>query len=138
VKWKSWHVYIPKSQEPGYWKSPNLRSYVPICVARCITIPKEQTLPVRVVNLDPLPITLHKTTKIAVAKLIREEAICSTSEDEPPRDKEMIEEKVAINLQHPLPSDITERQKEQFLAMMSQYSEVIAKGPNDLGCTKVH
>jgi len=81
-------------------------------------------------------VTLHKNTKVANAELIREEAICSTCEKEEPSEKEMSEEGLTINLQ-PLPSDITETQKEQFLALMSQYSDVIAKDPNDLGRTDI-
>ena len=40
-------------------------------------------------------------------------------------------------LLHPLPHDITESQKEQFLALMSHYSCVIAKSSDDLGRTQV-
>ena len=102
-------------------------------MARSISIPNEQTLPIQAVNLDPLPVTLHKNTKIANAELIREEAICSACEKELPRNEELAMEELTINLHNPLPSDVTETQKEQFLALMSQYSDVIAQGPNDLG-----
>jgi len=123
------------SKEPGTWLLEGSQfKELPICVAKSISIPKEQTLPIRVVNLDPLPATLYKNTKIANAELIREEAICSVCEDRPPRDKEMTKEEVTINLQHPLPSELTEKQKEQFLALMSEYDGVIAQGP---GRTKV-
>jgi len=43
-----------------------------ICVARCISSPNEQTLPIQVINLDPLPVTLHKNKKVANAEIIRE------------------------------------------------------------------
>ena len=126
------------SKEPGTWLLEGFQSKeLPICVARSISIPKEQTLPIRVVNLDPLPVTLHKYTKIANAELIREEAICSACEKEIPRNEELAMEELTINLQNPLPSNVTETQKEQFLALMSQYSDVIAQGPNDLGRTGV-
>ena len=87
-------------------------------MARNISIPKEQTLPIRVVNLDPLPVTLHKNTKIANVKLIREEATCSACEKELPRNEELAMEELTINLQNPLPGDVTETQKEQFLAIL--------------------
>ena len=126
------------SKERGTWLLEGFQfKEIPICVARSISIPKEQTLPIRVVNLDPLPVTLHKNTKIANAELIREEAICSAREKELPRNKELAMEELTINLQNPLPSDVTETQKEQFLALMSQYSDVIVQGPNDLGRTGV-
>ena len=78
-------------------------------------------------------ITSHciQHTKIATAELIMEEAVCSTCEEEqlPSTDHGV--------LLHPIPHDITESQKEQFLAMLSHYSCVIAQGPNDLGHNQV-
>jgi len=84
-----------------------------------------------------VPVTLYKNTKIANAELNREEAICSACEDGPPRGKEMTKEEVTINFQHPLPSELTEKQKEQFLPLVSAYGDVIAQSPNYLGCTEV-
>lgn len=78
--------------------------------------------------------TLHKNTKIANAEIIREEAICGASVQKPERDKTLTE---SIDLQHPLPSNLTNKQKEQFFALMSEYSDVIAQGPDDLGRTEV-
>jgi len=117
-------------KEPRTW-------LLPICVAKSISTPKEQTLPIRVINVDPLPVTLHKTTKIAHAEIIREEAICSACEQGTERDKTMTKEVVSINLQHPLPSNLTDKQKEQFFALMSEHSDVIAQGLNDLGYIEV-
>ena len=66
------------SKEPGTWLLEGYQfNQLLICVARSISIPKDQTVPIQVVNLDPLPVTLHKNTKIASAELIKEEAICS-------------------------------------------------------------
>lgn len=70
-------------------------------------------------NLDPLPVTVYKYTKVATAKLITDEVVCSTCEREQPSTE-------LDMLLHPLPHDITESQKEQFLALMSHYSCVIA------------
>ena len=120
------------SKEIGTWLLEGFQfKELSIYVVRSISIPKEQTLPILAVNLDPLPVTLHKNKKVANAELIREEAICSTGEKEEPSKKEMSEEGLIINLQT-LPSDITETQKEQFLALMSEYSDVISMSPNDL------
>jgi len=82
-----------------------------------------------VVNLDPLSVTLHKNTKLANAKLIREEAISAISQQDTQRAV------TEIILQSPLPNDITDIRKEQFLSLMANYSDVIAQSPNDLGCT---
>ena len=46
-------------------------------------------------------------------------------------------ETLPIDLQHPLPSDLTDKQKEHFFALMSEYSDAITQGPDDLGHTTV-
>jgi len=93
-------------------------------------VPKNQSVPIQLVNLDLFPATVHKNTKIATAKLITDETICTAHESEP-----LITESDV--LLHPLPPHITESQKEQFLALMSHYSCVIANSSDDLGCTQV-
>ena len=94
------------SKEPGTWLLEGLQfKELPICVARCISSPNEQTLPIRVINLDPLPVTLHKNTKVANAEIIREEAICTASEQGSGVETTN-RETPTIDLQHPLPSDL--------------------------------
>ena len=43
-------------------------------------LPRNQSVPIRIVNLDTAPVTLYKNTKIATAELISDEAICCTFE----------------------------------------------------------
>ena len=95
-----------------------------------LTAPRNQHVPIRLVNLDPSPVTVYKNTKIATAELITDKAVCSTCEGEQPSADHDVQ-------LHPIPHDITKSQKEQFLALMSHYSCVIAKSPNDLGHTQV-
>ena len=92
----------------------------PVCVARALVIPRDQVVPVRLVNLDPLPITLYKNTDIAIAELITDESISSTEEvaenfntPKPGLVKDVL-------LQHPLPDDLTKSQREQFLSHHSR------------------
>ena len=73
---------------------------LPICVARALTAPRNQSAPIRIVNLDTVPVTLHKNTKIATAELISDKAICSTSESE----QSATDLELDILL-HPLPQD---------------------------------
>ena len=42
--------------------------HLPMCVARALIIPKGQTVPIHVVNLDPAPVTLYKTLRLQVQK----------------------------------------------------------------------
>ena len=41
-----------------------------ICVTRALTVPRNQSALIRIVNLDTVPVTLYKNTKIANAELI--------------------------------------------------------------------
>ena len=121
------------SKEEGTWLLEGTPfKELPIYVARALMAPRKQNVPIRIVNVDPLPVTIHRNTKIATAELITEEVICSTSEREQAPTYTELEV-----LLHPLPHDITESQKEQFLALLSHYSCVIAKNPDDLGCTQM-
>ena len=122
-----------RSKEEGTWLlEGTIFKTLSICVARILTVPRNQNVTIRIVNLDTVPVTLCKNTKIVTVELISDEAICSTSESE----QSTTDLELDILL-HPLPHDITETQKEQFLALMSHYSCVIAKNSNDLGHTQV-
>ena len=113
------------SKEEGTWLiEGTIFKKLSICVARILTVLRNQRAPIRIVNLDTMPVTLYKNTKIATAKLIGDEVICSTPESE----QSTTDLELDILL-HPLPKDITESQKEQFLTLMSHYSCVIAKNP---------
>lgn len=71
------------SEEKGTWLlAGTIFKKLPICVARALTAPRNQSGPIRIVILDTVPVILHKNTKIATAELISDEAICSTSESE--------------------------------------------------------
>ena len=53
-----------------------------ICVARILTVPRNQSASIRSVNLDTVLVTLYKNIKIVTAELISDEAICSAYESE--------------------------------------------------------
>ena len=113
------------SEEEGTWLLDGTTfKKLSICVVRALIALRNQSAPIRMVNLDTVPVTLYNNTKIATAELISDEAICSTSESE-----QLTTDLELDILLHPLPHDITESQKEQFLALMSHYSCVIAKIP---------
>jgi len=44
---------------------------------------------------------------------------------------------LSIDLQYPLPNNLNDKQRQQSFALMSEYSDVIAQGPDDLECNKV-
>ena len=71
---------------------------------------------------------------MAKAELIDQEAICSTLEE---NEEVLTMEQLDKGLTISLPEDISEAQKKQFLALLSQYSEIISSTSEDLGHTTV-
>ena len=86
------------------------------------------------VNTDVSPVTLYKNSTLAKAELIDQEAICSTLEE---NGDILTMERPDKELSLSLPEDISESQKNQFLALLSQYSEIISSTSEDLGHTTV-
>ena len=97
--------------------------------------PQDQSVVLRVVNTDVSAVTLYKNSTLAKAELIDQAAICSTlaGNGEVPTMEEPDKELTLF-----LPEDISETQKKQFLALLSQYSEIISGASEDLGHTTVH
>ena len=95
---------------------------------------QNQSVVLQVVNTDVFAVTLYKNSTLAKAELIDQVAICSTLEgnEELPTTEESIKE-----LTLSLPEDISETQKKQFLALLSQYSEIISGTSEDSGHTTV-
>ena len=80
---------------------------------------------------------MYSNSKVAIAEKINEFTICSVVEGEELTSTEGIPHKYELLLAQPLPEDTTEAQKEQFMALFSHYSDVIAGNPEDLGRTSV-
>ena len=91
-----------------------------IFIARTLVNPKDQAVVLQVVNTDVSPVTLYKNSTLAKAELINQEAICSTLEE---NEDILTMERPDKELPLSIPEDISETQKNQFLALFSQYSE---------------
>ena len=116
----------------GTWlieQSPS--SKLPVFIARMLVNPQDQSVVLRVINTDVSAVTLYKNSKV---KLIDQAAICSTLEG---NEELPITEAPDKELTLSLPEGIKEIQKKQFLALLSQYSEIISDTSEDLGHTTV-
>ena len=91
-----WRLFIP---DEGTWLLEGTQ------FKELSTVPRNHSVPIRLVNLDPLPVTVHRNIKIATAKLITDEAICTACENAQPTTELDL-------LLHPLPYEITESQNE--------------------------
>ena len=57
------HIHF---KEEGIWLlEGTMFKKLSICVTRALTVPRNQSALIRIVNLDTVPVTLYKNTKIA-------------------------------------------------------------------------
>jgi len=110
---------------------------LPACVARALVSNQDDIVPLRVVNTGLTPATLYRHSRIAIAEPISDFNISSTTEtgDCTPSQESLNSNELLMV--HPLPDDITSTEREQFIALLSHYSEVVAISPKDVGRTNV-
>ena len=119
------------SSAKGVWLVEGDKSKPPpVCVARALVTTHDEIVPL-VVNTNLTPVTLHKSSRIAIAEHISETAICNTTISDQVESENVHD----IELADPLPSDITETERKQFLAFLSYYSDVVAVNTDELGRT---
>ena len=107
-----------------------------VLVARAIVTPKDNAVPMRIANTSALPVTVFKGMKIGKAELIEEvniNAIETSSLNETPQ----WPNQDGDGLQLSLPEELTEVQRDKFVALLSQYSDVVATNNEELGRTSI-
>ena len=80
-----------------------------------------------------MPISLYHGTRVAIAELFTEASINAVTEPPSEKSYSSLLESMEIPSQVPLPTDLTETQKDKFLALLSHYSSILAKDDDDLG-----
>ena len=123
---------VQLSSGSGTWLvEGNQCVHIGILVARAVVTPKNNTIPVRIVNTTALPVTVFKGMKIAMAELI-DEAITSGITEIGSDEAYQYNQDPLMSL----PEELTESQK-NFLAVLSHYADVLASSIDDLGHTNV-
>ena len=110
---------------------------LPVCVARALVSNQGDTVPLRVVNTGLTPATLYRKSRIAIAELINDSNICTTTRSEDCTPSQGPLHNNELPLAHPLPDDITNTEKDQFIALFSHYTDVVATNPEELGRTSI-
>ena len=72
----------------------------------------------------------------AIADMIKETHINSINEVDSPC-KQAVNQQRDVTLFVPLPSKLTDHRREKFAVLLSHYENVLAKCPENLGCTDV-
>ena len=84
-----------------------------------------------------MPVSLYQGTRVATAELITETSINAVTESLSEEGHSLGHECMEVPLHTPLAAELTEDQREQFLAVLSYYSDILAKTDDDLGRTNV-
>ena len=103
-----------------------------VLMARAAVRPNNSLIPLRLVNSSLAPVTVYKGAKIATAELIHDNNICVVMS--PSKESNVVNK---IDLAHPLPEDLSQSEREKFLALLSNYVDILATNSNDLGQTDV-
>ena len=107
-----------------------------VLVARAVVTPKDNSIPMRIANTSALSVTLFKGMNVARADLVEDMSINAITEnncDEAVQGQDQDK----VELQGSLPGEFTESQKERFVALLSQFSDVLAASSDDLGRTNI-
>ena len=108
-----------------------------VLIARAVVTPAENGIPIRIANTSIMPVSLYQGTRVATAELITETSINAVTESLSEEGHSLGHECMEVPLHTPLAADLTEDQREQFLAVLSYYSDILAKNDDDLGRTNV-
>ena len=81
-----------------------------------------------------MPVSLYQGTRVAIAELITEASINAVTEPPSEKSNSSLLKSMEIPSQIPLPTDLTETQKDKFLALLSH---ILVKDDDNLGHTNV-
>ena len=122
----------------GNWIVENKKSKkAEVLVASAVVIPRKEFVPMRMLNMEPHPVTVHKGTKVADATAIEplDEVSGVTKSDVLMQQGDW--EAILSSILGAMPNSLTEHQLRQFSALLTSYAHLFALKPDDLGRTNV-
>ena len=108
-----------QSRDDGALMEGNQLKLNGVLVARAIVTLKDNVVPMRIANTSALPVTVFKGMKIGKAELIEEvniNAIETNSLNETPQWPNQNSDRLQLSL----PEELTEVQRDKFVALLSQ------------------
>ena len=116
------------------WVVETTDSSVPVRVARALVQPKHGLIPIRVINTNLIPVKVYKGSTVAHADTLDESAISIVSESAISVPSKLASPNIPESL---IPENLKDEEKEQLVALLELYSDVIANDEQDVGCTSV-
>lgn len=122
------------------WMIKGKRTRVPVKVARALVKPRNNLIPLRMVNTTLTPVTIYKGSTIAQAECVDGANINVVSENANDGEMDAADWNPNLSgdiLEEMLPKDIgnANDQKEKISALLELYADVIASRESDLGRT---
>ena len=114
------------------WVVETTDSSVPVRVARALVQPKHGLIPIRVINTNLIPVKVYKGSTVAHADTLDESAISIVSESAISEPSKLASPNIPESL---IPENLKDEEKEQLVALLELYSDVIANDEQDVGCT---
>jgi len=123
----------------GDWMVENKSLKKPqVLVARAVVVPQNGHIPMRLLNLQPYPVTVYKGTKVATAEeVILYNDVSAVSYVEGLKCSEKEWEEVLGYILEKMPDNLTDQELKQFSVLLTSYAHLFAVKPNDLGRTNV-
>ena len=118
--------------------SPGFAKQHDLLLARVVAQPKENMLPVRVVNLSPTPVTLYQNTSVGTFSQLEGSALEPASCNRLATKKTQGQTKPMVSEQFDLDTmDLSSPQKSKLANLLDEFSDIFSSGPEDIGRTGI-
>ena len=118
--------------------SPSFAKQHDLLLARVVAHPKNNTVPIRLINPSPTPVTLYKNTSVGTLSELEE------SSPDPPECNHLTTAAPRSTTQPKVSSkfdldslDMTGGQRTRLKTLLDEYADAFSSGPADLGRTSV-
>jgi len=114
--------------------SPGFAEQHDLLLAQVVAQPKENMLPVHVVNPSPTPVTLYQNTSVGTFSQLEDRAVEPVSCNRLATKKTRTQTRPLTSKQFDLHTmNLTSTQKDKLANLLDEFSDIFSSGPDDLG-----
>ena len=118
--------------------SPSFAKQHDLLLARVVAHPKNNTVPIRLVNPSPMPVTLYKNTSVGTLSELEESSPDPPECNHPTSAAPCSTTQPKVSNKFDLDSlDLTGGQRTALKTLLDEYADIFSSGPADLGRTGV-
>ena len=117
--------------------SPGFAERHDLLLARVLAQPKDDMVPVRVINPSPLPVTLYQNTSVGTFSQLEDGALepasCNRLATQKPRQtKPLVSEQFDLHTMN-----LSSPQREELASLLDEFTDIFSSGTADLGRTGI-